>query len=70
MSPGDDFGQWRDAIGGRGNVLTRSYDGLNHYFVDGAGALETGGNPEAGVVDRQVVVDLAAWVEEVTDGNV
>lgn len=69
VSPEDDFGRWTDAIGDRASVTTRRYDGLNHFFVDGAGTLETGGAPEAGVVDEQVVIDLATWIERVTDGN-
>jgi len=61
-----DLARWREALGDREDVTIHTYPGLNHYFVDGAGALETGGQPEDGFVSGSVVADLAAWTNRVT----
>jgi dienelactone hydrolase len=57
-----DFGIWKSALGGRGNVRFISYPGLNHLFLMGAGP----GNPaeyrNAGNVDGAVVAAIAAFI--------
>jgi hypothetical protein len=61
----DDLSRWRDALGDRTDVTSHTYPGLNHYFVDGAGALETGGQPEDGFVAESLITDLADWIGRV-----
>lgn len=59
-----ELGQWRDALGGRASVTIRTYDGVNHYFLEGPGPLETGQLPQSGHVVPAVVADLAAFVTD------
>ncbi|WP_049994824.1 alpha/beta hydrolase family protein [Halapricum salinum] len=63
----DDLSRWRDTLGDRTDVRIHTYPGLNHYFVDGAGALETGGQPEDGFVAESLIADLADWIEGVVE---
>jgi len=58
-----EFAIWKKSLGARGNVTIRLYDGLNHLFISGEGQSTPAEYDKAGHVDRQVVADIAAWIE-------
>jgi fermentation-respiration switch protein FrsA (DUF1100 family) len=57
-----DFGLWREALGGRGNVKFHSYPKLNHLFVAGEGKPNPQEYQNPGHVAPEVVEDIAAWI--------
>lgn len=60
----EDFGLWKQALGGRPDVSFRSYPGLNHLFIAGEGPPNPAEYAVPGNVAREVVDDIAAWVKE------
>jgi fermentation-respiration switch protein FrsA (DUF1100 family) len=59
-----DFGLWKKALGGRANVVLRSYPSLNHLFIPGSGPCTPAEYLRSGHVDEAVVRDLAAWLKK------
>ena len=58
-----DFGKWKDALGGRADVVFHSYAPLNHLFIPGTGPANPGEYGIAGHVPENVVRDIATWVQ-------
>jgi dienelactone hydrolase len=58
----DDFAKWKAAVGARSAVMLKSYPGLNHLFIAGAGPSVPAEYMTAGHVAEEVVRDIAAWV--------
>ncbi|MGH9943820.1 MAG: alpha/beta hydrolase family protein [Pyrinomonadaceae bacterium] len=58
-----DFGNWRRALDGRGNVTAKSYPKLNHLFLEGEGPGTPAEYLTPGHVPQSVVDDIAAWVK-------
>lgn len=57
-----DFWRWQAALGSRANVTLRSYPGLNHLFMQGAGPSPPDEYFRSGFVDAGVVADIASWI--------
>ena len=57
-----DFDLWKDAVGGRDNWRMISYPGLTHLFMPGLRAEGPAAYARDGVVDAQVVKDIAEFV--------
>ncbi len=59
----EDFRIWQETLGGRTNVVLRSYPALDHLFVEGTGKptpVEMMTQP--GFVSAEVVADIAAFI--------
>lgn len=67
VPPETELARWREALADSESVTIRSYDGLNHFFVDGPGPIATGERPGPAHVAEPVVTDLADWISGVTD---
>ena len=63
----EEFASWRKAIGSRNNVTMKSYPALNHLFIAGTGPSSPVEYQRAGHVDEMAVVDIAAWIQRLTD---
>jgi len=59
----EDFGLWREALGGRPGVVFKSYPALNHLFMAGEGRSKPADYAVPGNVAQDVVEDVAAWVK-------
>jgi alpha-beta hydrolase superfamily lysophospholipase len=57
-----DFARWQAALGSRANVTLRSYPGLNHLFMQGAGPSLPDEYFRSGFIDGGVVADIASWI--------
>ena len=57
-----DFALWKNALGGRSNVLFRSYPKLNHLFVAGEGKSTPAEYGRGGNVDQTVVSEITNWI--------
>ena len=65
-----DFVMWQELLEGRENVTFKLYDGLNHLFMASADGSITDFQEEykvAGNVDPQVLADIVAWVNTISD---
>jgi dienelactone hydrolase len=58
-----EFALWKKSLGDHKNVTFRLYDGLNHLFIRGEGPSTPAEYDKPGHVDKQVVADIAAWIE-------
>jgi dienelactone hydrolase len=58
----EDFAKWKAAVGSRAAVMLKSYPGLNHLFMPGAGPSVPAEYMTAGHVAEEVVRDIASWV--------
>jgi uncharacterized protein len=58
-----DFDGWKKALAGRAGVRLKSYPKLNHLFMEGEGKAKPAEYQKAGHVSREVVDDIAAWVQ-------
>jgi hypothetical protein len=56
------FAAWKKALSGRPEVTFKSYPGLNHLFIAGAGLSGPAEYQRPGHVAEAVVVDIAAWL--------
>ncbi len=59
----ENFAAWQAGLGQRGDVQFKSYPNLNHLFMPGSGAPNPAEYDVAGNVAREVVDDIAAWVQ-------
>ncbi len=57
-----DFENWKAALGGRKDVVLKSYPALNHLFVSGVGKSTPAEYRMPGHVDGEVIRDIARWV--------
>jgi hypothetical protein len=60
----EDFGGWKDALGGKPETTFRLYPALNHLFARGDGPSTPDEYRWPGHVDPAVIEDLARWVGE------
>ena len=60
----EDFGIWKEAIGGKENWKLVSYPGLTHLFMPGQKSEGSGAYTRQANVDAQVIGDIAAFVGE------
>jgi dienelactone hydrolase len=58
-----DFENWEKSLSSRQNVLFRLYPDLNHLFIAGKGKPTPSEYSRAGHVDKQVIDDIASWIE-------
>ena len=58
-----DYGKWKDALGGRADVVFHSYAPLNHLFLPGTGPANPGEYGIVGHVPEAVIRDIATWVK-------
>jgi alpha-beta hydrolase superfamily lysophospholipase len=58
----EDFAKWKAAVGSRAAVTLKSYPGLNHLFMAGAGPSVPAEYMTAGHVAEEVVRDIGSWV--------
>jgi uncharacterized protein len=59
----EDFAAWKKALAGKKNVEFKSYPKLNHMFVAGEGPSSDEEYTKPGHVEKDVVEDIAAWVQ-------
>jgi fermentation-respiration switch protein FrsA (DUF1100 family) len=59
-----DFGIWQEALADRSDVTFKAYPNLNHLFEIGEGKATPEEYMEPGIVSREVVEDIAAWIRE------
>jgi len=57
-----DFAKWKEALGGRTDVVFHSYALLNHLFLPGAGPANPGEYAVSGHVPECVIRDISTWV--------
>ncbi len=57
-----DFALWKAALGGRKNVVFRTYPQVNHLFVAGVGKSSPAEYDKPGHVAEVVVDDIANWI--------
>ncbi len=66
--PDKDYKLWQSTLEGRNNVTFKLYDGLSHQFMPDQ--IPANGAPDISVynapnhVERQVIADIAAWVNK------
>lgn len=58
-----DFSLWQKALGGRGNVVLKSYPALNHQFFAGEGPSLPAEYQEVRHVDAMVIEDITSFIE-------
>lgn len=58
-----EFGRWKSALAGKGNVTFKSYPDLNHLFIPGEGQSTPDEYKKAGHVPVEVVDDIAEFVK-------
>ena len=66
VSADADFGMYKELLSGRPNVTFKLYEGLNHLFMASAIGTISGLTEEyqiEGVVDGQVLADIAEWIK-------
>jgi hypothetical protein len=59
-----DFYGWKKELGGRANVVLKSYPALNHLFAPGEGRSKPAEYEKPGHVASEVVEDIAAFVKK------
>ena len=57
-----DFAGWQKALTARKDARLKSYPQLNHLFMEGKGKATPGEYDKAGHVAKEVVDDIARWV--------
>ena len=60
----EDFGIWKEKLGGKGHWRMISYPGLTHIFMTGRKSEGSAAYSRDGKVDAQVIVDIARFVSE------
>ncbi len=60
----EDFGIWRERLGGKENWTMISYPGLVHCFVQGLKTEGSAAYMRDGRVDARVIEDIAAFIEK------
>jgi len=60
----EDFALWQAALSGMPNVTLKTYPDLNHLFITGTGRSTPAEYQVPGHVSREVVEDIAAFIEE------
>jgi len=58
-----DFENWKKSLSSRRDVTFKLYPDLNHLFIAGKGKPAPSEYSRAGHVDKQVIDDIAAWIE-------
>jgi dienelactone hydrolase len=58
-----DFTFWKKSLEGRTDAALKSYPELNHLFIKGTGKSKPGEYLTAGHVAREVIEDIASWVQ-------
>lgn len=58
-----DFALWQEAVGGRGNIVIKSYAALNHQFFTGTGPSLPGEYQNVSHVDVSVIEDISTFIE-------
>jgi dipeptidyl aminopeptidase/acylaminoacyl peptidase len=59
-----DLKGWRDALGGRANVMIKSYPTLNHLFLPGEGKSTPPEYERAGHIPEFVLDEIADWIKK------
>lgn len=59
-----DFDNWKKSLGGRPNVVLKSYAKLNHLFIEGVGPSTPSEYNIAGHVAAEVIADIAEWISK------
>ena len=59
----EDFAGWTKALAGRRGATLKSYPKLNHLFAEGEGKATPAEYQKEGHVAKEVVDDIAAWVQ-------
>jgi hypothetical protein len=62
----EDFQVWQKQLAQRRDVVLKSYPRLNHLFMPGDGKATPEEYEKAGHVDREVVEDIAAWIQKLS----
>jgi hypothetical protein len=60
--PIKDFDLWKKALGSESNATFKLYPDLNHLFISGTGPSVPSEYDQPGHVSRQVIEDMAAWI--------
>ncbi len=58
-----DFQGWKSALASKKSVTLKTYPGLNHLFIAGAGTPSPAEYAKEGHVDEKVIGDISAWVK-------
>jgi dienelactone hydrolase len=61
-----DFALWKKGLEGKKNVRLNSYPKLNHLFIEGDGKSKPAEYLKAGHVAREVIEDIAAWIQQIS----
>lgn len=59
-----DFQNWQDALSGQANVALKSYPGLNHLFIAGAGKSVPAEYETPGNVALEIIQDVVSWIQQ------
>ena len=59
----EDFGIWKDALGGKENWTMISYPGLTHPFTAGQKTEGSAAYTRDSKVDQKVIEDIAGFVD-------
>jgi fermentation-respiration switch protein FrsA (DUF1100 family) len=60
----EDFAGWTKALAGRSGATQKSYPKLNHLFAEGEGKATPAEYQKEGHVAKEVVDDIAAWIQK------
>jgi hypothetical protein len=60
----EDFDGWKKALADRKGATLKSYAKLNHLFAEGEGKAKPAEYQVEGHVAKEVVDDVAAWVQK------
>jgi len=64
VSPDVDYQAWQDLLADKSNVTFKLYDKLNHLFIVTNGKKDITEYSKRGSVDKQVIADIAAWINQ------
>jgi len=70
VSPDIDYKAWQDMLSGKSNVTFKLYDNLNHLFMQTNGKKDTTEYSIKGIVDKQVITDIATWIKNSSNGGI
>lgn len=59
-----DYQLWKKALGAKKNVTIKSYRPLNHLFIAGKGKPNPGEYNKPGHVAKEVIDDIAKWIQQ------
>lgn len=62
VSPADDFGRWKQALGGRDNVTLHAWPDLNHLFMPAGDTSTPADYNKPGHVDADAIQYIASWI--------